>query len=148
MSAQVMSRELLDQFSELVTETGCRLWTGCMSSGYGVIRAQGKLWRAHIASMLLTGQQVEGKCVLHKCDTPACINPGHLFLGTRADNAMDRDRKGRVAHGAKHYATKLTPEQVQRIREDVRPQNVIAKAYGVRQDHVSRIKSGRARRRG
>jgi hypothetical protein len=33
--------------------------------------------------------------VLHRCDTPACVNPDHLFLGTAKDNALDREAKGR-----------------------------------------------------
>lgn len=146
-SPNVMSRDLLDKFSELVTETGCRIWTGCISNGYGVIRAGGRLWDAHRASIALEGHEVDGKCVLHKCDTPSCINPSHLFLGNRTENAADRDRKGRVRHGENHYAAKLTNEQVAMIRADTRLQKVISADYGVRQDHVSRIKSGKSRRR-
>ena len=39
----------------------------------------------------------ENMCVLHACDTPLCVNPEHLFLGTLADNMADKEKKGR--HG-------------------------------------------------
>jgi len=38
----------------------------------------------------------DGLCVLHRCDNPPCYRLGHLFLGTRSDNARDRQRKGRT----------------------------------------------------
>lgn len=148
-NANIMSRELLDRFSEQVTETGCILWTGCTSNGYGVIRAEGVLHRAHAASWELhTGKSAKGMCMLHKCDTPSCINPEHLWAGTHAENARDRDQKDRVAHGRKHYRARLTEDQVRAIRMDTRLQREIAEDYGVRQDHISRIKSGQTRRRG
>lgn len=52
--------------------------------------------RVHrIAWSLKHGNPSNELCVLHKCDNPPCCNTEHLFLGTRADNNADRDKKGR-----------------------------------------------------
>lgn len=77
--------------------TGCWLWTGGTNEGgYGIFNMNLKTVRAHRASYEFHFGRFEKKlCVLHKCDTPACINPNHLFLGTHSDNARDMVTKKR-----------------------------------------------------
>jgi hypothetical protein len=79
-------------------------------------------------------------CVCHVCDEPACINPSHLWLGTKDDNMHDRDKKGRTTCGEKHHSAKLTGSQVLEIRSISDTQQEIAKKYGIAQNTVSKIK--------
>ena len=130
---------------------GCWLWSDRWDAGgYGSIRVgghSGTMVLAHRASWELhKGPIGEGQCVLHRCDTPACVNPDHLFLGTRADNNADRHRKGRdgfKAHrGEENGAVKLTLAQVIDIRSAVGTQSEIARKYGISRQQVSKIKLG------
>ncbi len=56
----------------------------------------GKRIYAHRAAIdLFRGPIPSGKAVLHRCDVTQCVNPEHLYVGTLADNAGDRERRGR-----------------------------------------------------
>jgi hypothetical protein len=92
--------EVLAQNSVPVTESGCWLWTGVtVSTGYGRLSRgrRGSYVFAHRASYQMhKGEIPAGMFVCHKCDTPTCINPDHLFLGTCAENTLDMWRKGRA----------------------------------------------------
>lgn len=77
--------------------SGCWLWIGGGTGecGYGLLNNR-IFKQAHRASYaIFKGEIPEGMCVCHKCDTPACINPDHLFIGTHLDNMRDMFRKGR-----------------------------------------------------
>lgn len=89
--------EILESNSEPVTECGCRIWTGGLTTkGYGKLSLDGKEVGAHRAAWIeANGPIPDGMWVLHRCDTPACINIDHLFLGTPADNTADMIQKGR-----------------------------------------------------
>lgn len=78
--------------------TGCQLWIyGADKNGYGKLKVNDKHWRAHRLSYLIyKGHLEDSDLVCHKCDTPACINPDHLFLGTPLTNMQDKVKKGRL----------------------------------------------------
>lgn len=59
---------------------------------------------------------IAGAVVLHSCDTPACVEPSHLSLGTHQTNVADRVSKGRSSRGVKNNRAKLTTEQVEAIK--------------------------------
>lgn len=93
--------------SRLVPEptTGCLLWTGAVDrKGYGVCWFQGKRRKVNrVLHFLRTGWWLSRSLeVLHTCDTPSCCDERHTRPGTRAENASDRQSKGRT-RGAQTY---------------------------------------------
>lgn len=104
----------------------CWIWTaGVNGNGYGSLAARfentrGVMIATHRASWIIANKQQvpEGHGVLHRCDTPRCLRPEHLFTGTDADNNRDMIEKGRAKHaaGEAHQNAKLTDVQVVQIR--------------------------------
>lgn len=86
----------------------CWLWRGfCLPKGYGTITIRTKNHYAHrMAYEIVKGTIPPGLLVCHTCDTPSCVNPEHLFLGTHRDNFADMISKGRSATGEKHGLAK------------------------------------------
>jgi hypothetical protein len=90
----------LDRFNNKISypeNTDCWIWTGAKSSGgYGHFGVHTKIVIAsRISWELVNGPIPKDKWVLHTCDNRACVNPNHLFLGDRSDNAKDMFAKGR-----------------------------------------------------
>jgi hypothetical protein len=139
---------LLTRFEKKFVKTsGCWLWQGDKwarpEHGYGRIWLNGRRVKAHrVAWELYVGPIPPGQHVLHKCDVRLCVNPEHLFLGTKIDNNTDRDQKGRTAI---EFQRKLTDAQVFTIRNDPRFCRVIAVEYGVSLALVAAIKTGQRR---
>lgn len=121
-----------------------------ISSGYTEMNRNGKMVLIHrYMYEKYKGNIENGMKVCHKCDNRLCINPSHLFLGSQQDNMDDMRSKNRQAPspccgGERNGRSKLTTGQIQKIREDKRTQKEIAKEYGIKQCHVSRIKRNAA----
>lgn len=128
---------------------GCWLWqSGKDMDGYGAFKAVHdgvQYMRAHRYSFALhyDHHPPKGLVVCHRCDTPACVRPDHLFLGTEADNMADKMAKGRhrVLFGAEQPRAILTEEQAKAILNDARPHSVIAAEYGVHAQTISSLKT-------
>jgi len=87
-----MIQALLDKIqSTAVVAWDCWLWPGTSSRNYGAINFMGKrIAGAHRASWIAhNGPIPDGLWVLHRCNTRYCVNPSHLYLGTRKDNTRD-----------------------------------------------------------
>jgi hypothetical protein len=154
------------------TEEGCWLWTaGHDGSGYGSLKISGKQIKAHrISYTLANGAIPDGLWVLHKCDTPRCVRPDHLFIGTSKDNVQDMIKKRRMwvwtnpeklktcrwpkeqpkLRGMRHPKVKLTFEQVCAIRERFAAGGItksdLAREYGVRDGYVGCLIRGEYRK--
>ena len=102
-----------------INQKGCWIWSGyCNEDGYAQRKKGGVTHRMHRVSYYLhNGSIPKGMCVLHSCDTPSCVNPKHLFIGTHSDNMKDMWSKGRhpISH-SKHMA-RLTVQQVREIKK-------------------------------
>ena len=130
----------------------CWVWTGCKADfGHGHFRVNGHKTQAHRYSYELHAGAISGRlCVLHRCDNPSCVNPDHLFLGTRVDNNLDRDQKGRKGDhkGTCNGRAKLTESQAGEIRQRYRRGSadasirVLAREYGVSRSAIQYLVSG------
>lgn len=129
-----------------ISEDNCWEWQKTLNSrGYGTVSMHGRSVGAHVLSYELWNGPVGNMCVCHSCDNRKCINPAHLFLGTRRDNNNDKIRKHRQAKGERIGTSKLTETDVYMIRTLYRSghlQRELALRFGVVQQEISNIVRG------
>lgn len=154
------AQQQADRFWSKVTRTSdCWLWiAGKDKDGYGkfAITAPRGLRpkQLHVRAHRLSWEMVHGPApvasvTLHSCDTPACVRPEHLSIGTQALNRLDCVQKSRQAMGEKCYWAKLTAAQVERIRREaasgpVGTQRRLARELGVSKATISHIVTRRS----
>lgn len=172
-------RNPLDRFMEKIDKAssprGCWLWTAAKShNGYGFFKESPRqMTKAHrFAYAQWVAPIPDGLLVCHHCDTPACVNPEHLYVGTQKQNRGDAVDRGRTATGlrsgmhthpeARQYGkradtsawlrgeqvslSKVTEQDVREIRrlrsEGIR-NDELALRYGVDRHTITSITSGR-----
>jgi hypothetical protein len=134
-------------WSKVNKTSNCWLWSGeTTRGGYGkfTITVGHKVYqqyRVHRLSYYLKfGVFDTTLCVLHTCDTRLCINPEHLFLGTRKDNWEDAKIKNRISRGSKHNISVLNEDEVRLIKDLNLSWGIIAKCFGVHKSTIQNIK--------
>lgn len=127
----------------------CWLWRGHRNpGGYGVHKLGGRRVAAHRVAYRITRGVIGDLLVMHECDTPSCVNPDHLRLGSFTDNNRDREAKGRrrPPRGEQHWKSKLTQADVAEIRRrwatGAWKQRDLAAQFGISQAQVWRVIHG------
>lgn len=121
---------------KFVKSDGCWQWTGATNStGYG---SYGMRNAHRVAFEVYKGPIPDGANVCHTCDNRRCVNPAHLWLGTRSENMKDCSRKGRtvIPHfiGSNHPEAKMDEEKVRSVRLEVAegmPKRAAARKYAI-----------------
>lgn len=101
-----ITESLIKRFWKKVQKTDtCWIWTAYKNrQGYGRIgTSAAKAMNAHRVSWVIhKGSIPDAYFVCHSCDNTSCVNPDHLFLGTRQDNINDMMIKKRSRHFCKN----------------------------------------------
>ncbi len=127
-----LTAEIFDKGVGEPTVGGCTLWMGRKNEdGYGIVYVEGRPKLAHRICFSIKKHAIpDGLCVCHSCDNPPCVNPAHLWIGTRGDNNRDRTAKGRTARTTgDRNGSRTHPET--RLRGSASPFHALAEKYSI-----------------
>lgn len=145
----VSGKDVMKFFCARVNKSSsCHLWTGTLDKkGYGQMSVGGKVLFAHrVAFEIANNTEIpDGMFVCHRCDNPKCVNPAHLFLGTRKDNIADMVAKRRQSNGENHHLAKFSDAVIKVIFSEQLTHHQAKKKFGISRSHFYRIKSMQAR---
>lgn len=146
-----------ERWAKFVTEGDpdeCWEWQGELTdSGYGMFTlnrsGHPRQVIASRAALIRAGIEIpEGMCALHHCDNPPCVNPRHLYLGDRKQNAIDcstRGRHNKAGRGEKHWGSRYTDAEQRAWREHAAAGETyksIARSTGASPSHIGRVVRG------
>jgi len=141
-----------DERYEIVSESGCWIWTGSLGSHpthrYGNLSiGKSTNYKAHryAAVRFLNANLTSKTFVCHTCDVTECVNPDHLYVGSAATNAADRDSRKRntYLYGEDHNMCKISERDAKDIFLQEGKHKDIADQYGIARPTVTAIKTGR-----
>lgn len=128
------------------SNSGCLIYdpTRLGSHGYGLFfpKIYGEFLAHRISYRISKGKITKGMCILHHCDIRPCVEPSHLFEGSKADNNKDMAEKGRTRGGNR----KLTPELVLLVKSQIKldkKAKTIASLSGLSRETVRLIRDGK-----
>jgi len=126
-------------WSRVKKTRNCWLWTGALNGrGYGVIGAGKKGFIKYVHRLVwerIHGPIPSNKEICHSCDTPSCVRPDHLFLGTHLENMNDMAIKLRSGR------TKISIDDVRKIIKLYKNNIPRRKIVSITQINVNTIKS-------
>jgi HNH endonuclease len=118
---EMMPRTIADRFWGKVNKTDtCWLWAGASHENrrgtrYGSMTvSKSRTVAVHRLSYTLAfGEIPAGMFICHRCDTPLCVRPDHLFAASNSENMLDCVAKGRMPGTRKEFCKNghaMTPE--------------------------------------
>lgn len=138
----------IEQFwNQVEKSSDCWNWKGKLNNcHYGTFYINKQFLLTHRLAFALTNRDVKiGECVCHHCDNPGCVNPDHLWIGTIADNAKDREEKGRGVRSKepKKFISRALAEKIRHAHSQtaLKP-STLGLIYGVSRRCVRRIIRG------
>lgn len=141
-----VAASMLDRINNYkVIETGCWIHLNKpLNTGYVVLRYKASggshLYLAHrLSYAIYVGTVIEGMDICHTCDVRNCVNPKHLFQGTRQTNLQDMRKKRRGSVRGHAQVSESEERFIKLAREKGLSQREIAEIVGITQAGVSLV---------